>query len=509
MLTILRGVTSLQDYAPDLYVNELPVPQSEEISTPQFILGFVGEFDRGPLNKYMLISETPSKRLIEIAEPILGSSTKKLAGNQLLDHLHHARIKKAAFVRVLGSGHQTASLHLKDRQDKETARVYPKAGPGEYANIFTVEVQEGTKANTFKLILWSDLGGFETYDNLSKNPEDARYVEKVIQSTSEHFVFEDVKAEKDFDTTRPAVMARTQLKNGSNGAPLTDQDRIGSFDPGTGVRTGQRLLGVIGNILTDVAHINYSSPEVDKALIALSEKHNFIAYIGTTKAQTITEASEYRVQFDSDFGQMVYGYYSSTTGQRISGSCLSAIAHVKGQIEDSGLAVECNWIAGTDQELEFEDYQELFTHQIAAFQLKPSAKGDGSYAWRMANDYTLAKNDVAGDPIADNKNRKVNRRRLNSWIEKQLEAVAAPWQGKAMTKPMKEAADMRIRTFFDNLVKPTNPLETSKIEAYSIRFNSKAQSIDQFVQELKVKHYNTAEWILLNYQGGTNVEVDV
>ena len=108
MLTILRGVTSLQDYAPGLFVNELPVPQSEEISTPQFILGFVGEFDRGPLNKYMLISETPSKRLIEIAEPILGASTKKLAGNQLLDHLHHARIKKAAFVRVLGNGHQTA-----------------------------------------------------------------------------------------------------------------------------------------------------------------------------------------------------------------------------------------------------------------------------------------------------------------------------------------------------------------------------------------------------------------
>nr|WP_238333086.1 hypothetical protein [Brevibacillus laterosporus] len=173
------------------------------------------------------------------------------------------------------------------------------------------------------------------------------------------------------------------------------------------------------------------------------------------------------------------------------------------------MAVECNWIVGTDQELEFEDYQELLNNQIAAFQLKSSAKGDGSYAWRMANDYTLAKYDVSGNPIADNENRKVNRRRLNSWIGKQLEAVAVPWQGKAMTKPMREAADMRIRTFFDNLVQPTNKLETSKIESYSIRFDSKARSIDQFIQELKVKHYNTADWILLNYQGGTNVEVDV
>ena len=35
---------------PDIYVNEMPVPQEENFTMPDFVLGFVGEFDRGPIN---------------------------------------------------------------------------------------------------------------------------------------------------------------------------------------------------------------------------------------------------------------------------------------------------------------------------------------------------------------------------------------------------------------------------------------------------------------------------
>lgn len=506
---ILRGVTSLAGYPPGVYVNELAVPQSDDIKTSDFILAFIGEFDRGPVNQYVLISETPTTKLYEVAAPILGLTTKPNAGNALLDHLNHAKIQKAVFIRVLGAGHQTASLMLKDRQatPKDTAQIKPKAGPGEYANIFTVEVQDGTTAGTFKLILISDFGQ-ETYDNLTMDPAGARYAEKIINSSSEHFVFEDLKSDAaDFSEARPAVKAKTQLTGGSNGSPVTDSDRIGAYDPGTGKRTGQKLLEVIGNIVTDVAHVNYSSPEVDRALTSFGEKYNCTTYIGTGDVQGTADAVTYRDTFDSDFGQMVFGYYRSSTGQRLSGACLSAIVHVKGNVEDSGLAVECGWIVGADQELGFDDYSKLYEHQIAAFQLKPSATGDGSLAWRMANDYTLAKTDVSGAVISDNENRKTNKRRLNSWIEKQLEAVAAPWQGRAMTRKMRDDAERRIRTFFDKLVQPTNTDETSKIEAYSIVFNDAAKNIDQFIQDIKVKHYNTAEWILLNFMGGTNVEV--
>ncbi|WP_010502808.1 phage tail protein [Paenibacillus elgii] len=509
-MTILRGAKSLAGFPPGLYINELAVPQSDDTATSDFVLGFVGEFDRGPVNQYVMINETPSKRLAEIAAPILGVTTAAAKGNYLMDHLDRARVKKAVFVRVLGAGYATASITLKDRQatPADTLRVIPKAGPGIYANIFTVEVQDGTTAGTFKLILGSDIGGMETYDNLNMDPAEARFAEKVVNAASEHFVVTDLKSAA---ATRaqaiPAVKAKTQLTGGSNGAALTDADRIGTVDTGTGARTGLKLLELVGNVVSDVSYIDYSSAAADAALRVFGEKYNCMTYCGQGTANTVSAATSYRKTFDTDFMQMVYGRYKSVGGQWISGACLSAIVHSIGNVEDSGLAIECPWIVGSDQGIDLDDYTTLYTNQIAAFQLKPSAVGDGSLAWRMANDYTLALTDVDGNVIRDDENRKVNKRRLNSWIEKALEAVAAPWQGKALTKKMRDDAERRIRTFFDSLVKPINPLETSKIDSYSITFDSKATTIDQFVQNIKVKHYNTAEWILLNFQGGTNVEV--
>ncbi|MGF9909486.1 phage tail protein [Brevibacillus porteri] len=506
---ILRGVTSLAGYPPGLYVNEQAVPQSDDVKTSDFIPAFVGEFDRGPVNEYVLITETPTKKLFEIALPVLGSTDKPNAGNALLDHLKHAKIQKVAFVRVLGTGHATASLTLNDRQATPVPILKISAKyPGAYGNVFTVEVAEGSAPDSFKLILMSDFGP-EIYDNLSMNPTNARYAVKVVNTSSGHFVLENLNSiDPTNPESRPAIKAKTQLAGGNNGTAVTDSDRVGTYDPGTGKRTGLKLLEVIGNLVTDVAHINYSSPTVDAALAAFGEKYNCTTYIGTSTAQYPAESVTYRDTYDTDFAQMVLGYYRSSTGQRISGACLSAIVHVMGNVEDSGLAVECGWIVGTDIELDFDDFTRLFENQISAFQLKPSASGDGSLAWRMANDYTLAKTDVSGAVISDDENRKVNKRRLNSWIEKQLVTIGAPWQGRAMTKKMRDDAERRIRTFFDKLKTPDNPeVETSKIEDYSIVFNSRASSIDQFVQDIKVKHYNTAEWILLNFMGGTNVEV--
>lgn len=507
-MPILRGVTSLAGYPPGLYINELAVPQSEDVQMSEFVLGIVGDFDRGPLNQYVMATETPTMKLAEIVATVLGLTTKTNKGNALLDHINRAGIKKAVFVRVLGAGSATASLTLQDRQatPDDTLKISAKY-PGAYANIFTVEVADGTEANTLKLILVSDFGT-ETYDNLSMDPTSERYAVDYINSKSIHFVLEDMESSAgDYINARPAVKAQTQLVGGSNGAALSDNDYIGTYDIGTGVRTGLKLLELAGAVISDVTFADYSSATADVALYAFGEKYNCMTYCGTGAAVTVADAITYRDTYDTDFMQMAFGRYKSVGGQYTSGACLSAIVHIIGNIEDSGLAVECTWVTGAEQELDFNDYTNLYEKQITAFQLKPSAVGDGSLAWRMANDYTLAKTDVEGNVISDDENRKVNKRRLNSWIEKALEAVAAPWQGKAMTKPMRDSAELRIRTFFDNLVSPVNPLESSKIEAYSIAFNYAASQIDQFVQDIKVKHYNTAEWILMNFQGGTNVEV--
>ena len=33
-------------------------------------------------------------------------------------------------------------------------------------------------------------------------------------------------------------------------------------------------------------------------------------------------------------------------------------------------------------------------------------------------------------------------------------------------------------------------------------------NIDVFLQNINVKHFNTAEWVLLNFAGGTNAEIN-
>lgn len=224
--------------------------------------------------------------------------------------------------------------------------------------------------------------------------------------------------------------------------------------------------------------------------------------------KTGEEVIGYRKTFDTDFMQMVIGNYKANTGAIISGACLSAIIHATGNVENSGLAQECTWISGTNEEFDFDQLTELYKNQIGCFTLKPSETSQGELGWRMGNDYTLAIKDVASEIITDNENRKVNKRRLNSWIENSLFFVAAKWQGRAFTKKMKQDAEIRIRTFFDELKQPTvNPLSNPKIEDYTIMFDESATAIDTFVNNISVKHFNTAEWILLNYQGGTNVEV--
>lgn len=514
-MPILRGFTGdIRTMPPDIYVNEMPVPQADNFEIPDFVLGFVGDFDRGPLNEYIYANETPTKRLSEVVRTVFGAmSDTGSYGNQLLTHLHNARAKKAVFVRVLGADYATASLTLTDLEEtpQPILRISAKY-PGTYGNIFTVEVLEGAEPEQFTLKLHSDLDGFETYQDLCMDKENDNYVVKVINSKSLHFVAEELEnVETNFKKKRPSALETTQLAGGSNGSPLTATDYIGAFDTGTGQRTGLKLLELAGKQITDFAYVNFSSSAADKSLYFMAEKYNSLAYCGTNHlsfGETGEEVIAYRKTFDTDFMQMVAGSYKANTGAVISGACLSAIIHTIGHVEDSGLAQECTWINSGIEEYDFDQLSALYKNQIGCFTLKPSETGNGVLGWRMGNDYTLAVKDVAGEIITDNENRKVNKRRLNSWIENSLFYVAAKWQGKAFTAKMKRDAEIRIRTFFDELKNPTiNPLDNPKIEEYSITFDDTAMSIDVFVQNIVVKHFNTAEWILLNYQGGTNVEV--
>lgn len=429
-----------------------------------------------------------------------------------MTHLHAARAKKAVFVRILGAGYATASLTLTDSQDEPepTLKISAKY-PGKYANIFTAEVI-AEAGETFTLKLYSDLDGYETYTGLTMDKGSDKYALKVINEKSYHFVVEDLQSSAaELTQKKPSVIEQTQLAGGSDGAAPTATEYMGTFDNGTGKRTGLKLLELAGKQVTDFCYIGFSAPAADKALYAFGEKYNSMGYCGTNNikaGQTGEDIIAYRKTYDTDFCQMVAGNYKANTGAQISGACLSAIVHMTGNVEDSGLACECTWISESDEEFDFDQLTFLYENQIGCFTLKPSETGQGNLGWRMGNDYTLAVKDVLGEVLTDNENRKVNRRRLNSWIENSLFFVAAKWQGKAMTAKMKQDAEVRIRTFFDELKNPTvNPLDNPKIEDYSITFDDSAKSIDVFVQNINVKHFNTAEWVLLHFAGGTNAEI--
>lgn len=288
-MPILRGFTGdIRTMPPDIYVNEMPVPQEENFNMPDFVLGFVGEFDRGPINEYIYCSETPTKRMSEILRTVFGEMNDEgCKGNQLLTHLHMARAKKAVFVRVLGEGYKTANLTLLDSEEMPTLCISAKY-PGEYANIFTAEVITGEN-EMFSLKLYSDLDGYETYNDLTMDKQSANYAVKVINEKSYHFVLQDLESKS--ENKNPKQTEQTQLSGGSNGKAITENNYIGTFDNGTGVRTGLKLLELAGKQITDFAYIGFSSEKADKALYAFAEKYNNMAYCGTNnlKAESTGE----------------------------------------------------------------------------------------------------------------------------------------------------------------------------------------------------------------------------
>lgn len=495
---------------PDIYVNEMPVPQENVFSMDKFVLGFIGKFDRGPVNEFVFASETSSTKLVDIVSNVYGAASDSGApGNQLLVHLDQAKATNAVFVRVLGAGHSTASITIIDRTvlQKPIIKISAKY-PGAYANIFTVEVKDGSVPGTVTFVLTSDIGGRETYTDLNFNPLSQKFAINVINQ-SNHFEAELLNNGIDYENLDeiPRVLSATQLSGGSDGSNVTEDNYIGYVDEGLNVRSGLRLLETAGDYITDFAYIGFSSLKADRALSSVAEKYNSMCYCGTGSATTVSDAIDYRKTFDCDFMQMVYGNYYAVSGAKVDGACLSAIIHAGSDVQNSGLATECLWINGCDTTLDFDQLNQTYMNQIANFTLKPSEVGSGLLGYRISSDYTLAKTDITGDVISDNENRKVNKRRMNSWIENSLFFVAAKWQGRALTQSMKQAAEIRIRTFLENLKSPSNQLDDPKIEDYSVEFDDTAAQIDAFVQVLKIKHFNTAEWILLNYQGGTNVEI--
>lgn len=191
-MPMLRGfVGDITTLPPDIYVNEMPTPQSNVVTMSNFVAGFIGDFDRGPVRSYVYAQKTPTKSLLEKLTNVFGeASDDGKPGNQLLRHIDECDLEYVVLVRILGEGYETASYVLKDKEDNNALKVAAKY-PGEYGNVFAVEVQDGSAEDLYTLVLTSDIGGKETYKDLDSV---SAAVEAVL-AASEHFVVESIADE--------------------------------------------------------------------------------------------------------------------------------------------------------------------------------------------------------------------------------------------------------------------------------------------------------------------------
>ncbi len=69
------------------------------------------------------------------------------------------------------------------------------------------------------------------------------------------------------------MIEQTQLSGGSNGAAITATEYIGTFDSGTGERTGLKLLELAGKQVTDISYIGFSNEGSRQSIVCFWRKN--------------------------------------------------------------------------------------------------------------------------------------------------------------------------------------------------------------------------------------------
>lgn len=178
-----------------------------------------------------------------------------------------------------------ASVVLKDGSDEDTLKI--TATPGTWANTYKAVVTEG-EGGTFHLEIQDGRGNrVEFWKDLTMDPEDERYVERVVNA-SLHFTAEDLVTE----TADPTPKAGTFVFAGGNDglAGLSDADYIGDEAAGTGLQAlyDEEPLNLI--IIPGV-----TSGAVHTAMIDFCERRlDVMAILETPAGLDVAEAIEYR-----------------------------------------------------------------------------------------------------------------------------------------------------------------------------------------------------------------------
>ncbi len=191
---------------PGVYVEEVKpaVRAIEGVSTST--LAAIGVAERGPISTPKLVTSFD-----EYGRFFGGYRTDSFL-TYAVQHFFDNGGKKCYVVRVVGAGHQTASLDLRDRERVEAgpgasegerilAETLPGAlaeaalrirasSPGVWGNLIDVQVENGTRdpENEFKLLVRFREELVETWDNLSMNLGDENFVENLLGADQSQYI---------------------------------------------------------------------------------------------------------------------------------------------------------------------------------------------------------------------------------------------------------------------------------------------------------------------------------
>lgn len=220
---------------PGTFVEEVLLPQQVESAGLATAVGcFVGASNRGPVEPTFITSWTQFTQLFGSfvnANPLHFSVFSFFSNGGRQTYIQ----------RVTGSGAAAATVTLTDRSEDENATLTVDAiNPGAWANAsvtrtgLSVEVLASAVDDCFDLVVYQ--GGStapyraEVFSDLSMDPDESRYVERVVNSQSSLIrvtIEDNVTTAPD---NRPAVGGIKALSTGDNGSTPTESDYEDAVD---------------------------------------------------------------------------------------------------------------------------------------------------------------------------------------------------------------------------------------------------------------------------------------
>lgn len=487
-MPILFGGRTAADYdVPDIYIEEqLPMVAEEPGGVTPKVLAILGVFQKGPLDTVIEVNGEADYR------QKCGDFLDVYSGSKAAYTAFKRGVRRLLLVNIRGAGAARASIALMDRAEipEPTLLIFNKHSSA-YGNECTCEVQNGTNAGTFRIILSGPGLAAEIYDNLT----DPQHAADEINKHSKEFEAQNAASGEAAPDINPAVLAATKFTGGSDGGAVGQAQYLGTTDPVSLRKTGLELLKT-SVIATDLVADVYVSDQVNSALAAAAEEMNAFAYLNAPYGSSVTAAVSLRRTFDTEFAHLVFGRAKSKSrGWLVPCAVYDGIAHVLTAPQDGTSGFTFADIESLDLQLSPADHETLTKNQVVC--LGDLITAERNRAFGLKSDYTLSSNA---------KLRQTFRRRVTSLIENDLYVVLTPYRSKHISNAFLVDVELVLRHYLDGLKGMDDKPESQLIQGYRVSFvpPEEVGSVDEFIEILVIDLYNIADKIRVRLHSATD-----